>query len=444
MYRSDRRSFILTSAGAAAAAPASVEAGIQAASAARVPGANDRIRVALLGCGGMGQGNLRNIVRISSVQCVALCDVDDSQAERAQRQILVPAGQRAELVTRDFRRVLERNDIDAVFIAAPDHWHALMTVMACKAGKDVFVQKPLATSIVEGRAMVAVARKYNRIVQVGTQQRSMPHFQAAIEYVKSGKLGRIRVVRAWAYLDAYADIPAYPDGDPPANVDYDMWLGPAPSRPFNKNRFHFNFRWFWDYAGGLATDWGAHMIDVGVWGMDAKTPLSAASAGGRIGYPEGPMETPDTQQILFRYPDFSLIWEHALGMGRGLEARDHGVAFHGQDGLLVVDRFGWEVYPETDAIGKPRQFRSTGVPRRPPGSAEQHELHFINCMRSRKRPNSDVEIAHNTMTACHLGNIALRTGGEVRWNADTEQVIGDPKAQEFVSREYRQPWKLTL
>jgi predicted dehydrogenase len=434
----------MTSAGVAAAGSASIQASAQALSSGRVVGANDRFRIALLGCGGMGQGNLRNFVRIPGVECVALCDVDDSCTEKAQRVILGPAGQHPALVTRDFRRVLDRSDVDAVVIATPDHWHALMTVLACQAGKDVFVQKPLATSIAEGRAMVTAARKYDRIVQVGTQQRSMPHFQAAIQYVHSGKLGRIRMVRAWAYLDAYGDIPAAPDSDPPAGVDYDMWLGPAPKRPFNKNRFHFNFRWFWDYAGGLATDWGAHMLDVGLWGMNAKAPLSAASVGGSIGYPGGPMETPDTQQILFRYPEFSVMWEHALGLGRGPETRDHGIAFHGQDAVLVVDRFGWEVHPETDAIGKARQFRSAGVPRRGAGNAEQHELHFVNCVRTRKRPNSDVEIAHNTMTVCHLGNIALRTGREVRWNAASEQVIDDPQAQQFVSREYRAPWKLVV
>ncbi|HET8546510.1 MAG TPA: Gfo/Idh/MocA family oxidoreductase [Bryobacteraceae bacterium] len=439
-----RRNFLLTSAGVAATAASPFAGAQQTPSANRTPGAHDRIRIALLGCGGMGMGNLRNFLRIPNIQCAALCDVDDSRMDKTQRDYLTPVGQRAEITTRDFRRILDRKDIDAVVIATPDHWHALMSVMACQAGKDVFVQKPLATSIAEGRAMVAAARKYNRIVQVGTQQRSMPHFQAAIAHVKSGALGRIRVVRAWAYLDAYADIPAHPDSDPPAGVDYNMWLGPAPERPFNKNRFHFNFRWFWDYAGGLATDWGAHMIDVGLWGMDAKAPISAASTGGRIGYPEGPMETPDTQQILYRYPEFTLIWEHALGMGRGPEGRDHGIAFHGQDAMLIVDRFGWEVHPETDAISRPRQFRSTGIPRRPAGSTEQHELHFVNCLRTRKRPNSDVEMAHNTMTVCHLGNIALRTGREVRWNGAAEQVIDDPEAQEFVSREYRAPWKLTV
>jgi predicted dehydrogenase len=236
-----------------------------------------------------------------------------------------------------------------------------------------------------------------------------------------------------------------PDTDPPSSVDYDLWLGPALKRPFNRNRFHFSFRWYWDYCGGLMTDWGAHMIDIANWAMGIKAPSSAVSVGGKFGYPQDAMETPDTQQVIWEFPEFSMVWEHALGVGRGPEAREHGVAFHGNEGVLVIDRAGWEVHSETQP-GRPyREFKNTGLPRQGIGGEDSHLLHvqnFLDCMRSRERPRSDVEIGHNSMIACHLGNIAYRLGRQVKWDVDNERMIGDEEAQRNVSREYRAPWKL--
>jgi predicted dehydrogenase len=410
-------------------------------------GANDRIRIGLIGCGGMGRGDLDDFLQVKNVECAALCDVDDEQVAKALKIVENRGGARPGLMTRDFRRVIENKEIDAVVIATPDHWHALPTIMACQAGKDVYVEKPLSVSIGEGRLMVDAARRYNRVVQMGTQQRSATHYQKAVEYVKSGKLGKIRLVKAWAYLDWKGAVPKVPDSDPPPSVDYDMWLGPAPKRPFNKNRFHFNFRWFWDYSGGLMTDWGAHMIDVANWAMGIKAPSSAMSIGGKFGFPDDAMETPDTQQVMWAFPNFSMVWEHAVGVGRGPEAREHGVSFHGNDGVLVVDRAGWEVYPETTRLDRPdRIFKSPGVPRQSSGTEDYHLLHvknFIDCMGSRRRPNSDVEIGHNSMIACHLGNIAFRLGRQIKWDVEKEQVIGDAEAQQYVMREYRAPWKIS-
>ena len=242
-----RRSF-LASAAAGTAVPMS------AASASRVLGANDRIRLGLIGCGGMGRGDLTDMLRAGKTEAVALCDVDKSQMARTQERVVAPFDQQAELQTQDFRRVLERTDIDAVIIATPDHWHAIPTVEACKAGMDVYVEKPLAMTVWEGRQMVDAARKHDRVVQMGTQQRSGAQYRDAKEYVDSGKLGRVRLVRCWAYLDWKGETPHVPDGPAPDGVDYDMWLGPAPRRPYNRNRFHFSFRWYWDYSGGLMTD----------------------------------------------------------------------------------------------------------------------------------------------------------------------------------------------
>jgi predicted dehydrogenase len=371
--------------------------------------------------------------------------VDDDHTARTLRELRDQHRQEPALLSRDFREVLDRGDIDAVIVATPDHWHALPTILACEAGKDVYVEKPLSLTIAEGRAMVNAARRHKRVVQIGTQQRSASHYQEAVAYVKSGALGKVRVVRAWAYLDSNGAMPALPNDAPPAYVDYDLWLGPAPKRPFNRNRFHSSFRWFWDYSGGLATDWGAHMIDIASWAMGVRAPSSAASVGGKFGYPDDAMETPDTQHVIWSFPGFSMIWEHALGVGRGPEGREHGVAFHGNDAVLVIDRGGWEVIPETrnlDRMG-PR-YRSEGLPRQR-AREDFHLRHienFIDCMRSRKQPNSDVEIGHTSMIACHLGNIAQRLGRQVNWDLEKEKVIGDDEAQAHTAPKYRAPWRL--
>ncbi|HEX7085786.1 MAG TPA: Gfo/Idh/MocA family oxidoreductase [Vicinamibacterales bacterium] len=445
MPRRSRRRFLqqsltgLAAAGTAATTPAVVSA----RSRSRVAGANRRIRLGLIGCGGMGTSDLRQALRLGA-QLVALCDVDDAQSARVRETIDREFSQAPELVTRDFRRVLDRTDIDAVIVATPDHWHALPTVMACQAGKDVYVEKPLSLTIREGRVMVEAARRHGRVVQMGTQQRSAPHYADAIEYVKSGALGTIRLVKAWAYQDWMGNIPVVPDSDPPPSVDYDFWLGPAPARPFNRNRFHFNFRWYYDYSGGLMTDWGAHMIDVANWGMGVTAPRAAVSTGGKFGFPEDAEETPDTQQALWEFDGFSMLWEHATAIGQGPYMRDHGVAFHGNNGVLVVDRSGWEVFPETETKDGRRQYRSAGEPRRG-ARGNYHQLHvrnFLECMDTRERPRSDVEIGHASMIACHLGNIAFRLKRRVAWDETTETIPGDPEAQALVDRPYRAPWTL--
>jgi predicted dehydrogenase len=449
MNRKNRRTFLQQSgtglAGVIAAGVSSRASASTAVSQDRVTGANRRVRVGLIGCGGMGNTDLRDFLR-AGAQLVALCDVDDEQTAKTRASMEQRFSQTPDLVTRDFRRVLDRRDIDAVIVGTPDHWHALPTVLACQAGKDVYVEKPLALTIGEGRVMVDTARRHKRVVQMGTQQRSAPHFGEAVEYVKGGQLGKIRLVKTWAYQDWMGNIPVVPDSDPPPTVDYDMWLGPAPRRPFNRNRFHFNFRWYYDYSGGLMTDWGAHMIDIANWGMNVKTPRAAMSIGGKFGFPDDAEETPDTQQALWEFDGFSMIWEHATAVGQGPYMRDHGVAFHGNNGVLVVDRGGWEVYPETETSQGQKKYRYAGEPRRGTGGVDYHQAHvrnFLECMDTRMPPRSDVEKGHNSMIACHLGNIAFRAKRRIQWDVDRERVVGDAEAQAMVDKPYRAPWKLT-
>jgi len=447
MSKITRRNFLDSSAKVSAGvAAARIGTSLAATPAVRTaPGDPvDKIHVALIGSGGMGRGDLGDFLRLDEVECLAIADVDDRQVEHGARLVEEKRGSRPDGY-RDFRKILDRKDIDAVIVGTPDHWHALPTIFACEAGKDVYVEKPLATSIEEGRAMVTAARKYNRVVQVGTQQRSSEHFAKAVEFVQSGKLGKIRHVRSWAYLDWKGGIGNPRNEAPPQEVDYDFWLGPATKRPFNPARFHFTFRWFWDYSGGLMTDWGAHMVDVAMWAMN-EDPVGAMAIGGKYGYPDDIMETPDTQQSIVEFPSFSMTWEHMLGCGVGPWQREHGVEFHGQNGILVVDRGGWEVYSETDSEGKPRQSRMRAIPRQR-GSSDYHFTHvqnFIECMKSRQKPVADVGLHHKSVNACHLANIAARVRTQIRWDAKTEKLTGPKEAQQLVGRKYRAPWKLPV
>src|SRR5690606_3692327 len=308
---------------------------------------NDRIQVGLIGCNGMGFANLLSLLKRSEVEVVALCDVDARVLAR-QTGELQKGGLKKPKWYSDYRELLGDRDVDLVVIGTPDHWHCLQLTDALDAGKDVYCEKPLANSVAECQVMMAKAQGSDRMVQIGQWQRSQPHFTDAIDYVHSGKLGPIRLVKAWAYQGWMKPVPILLDRPVPGGVDYAMWLGPAPMRPFNENRFHFNFRWFWDYAGGLMTDWGVHLIDYALYGMKASLPRSVMAMGGKFAYPDDASQTPDTLQTLYEFDVFSLLWEQATGIDGGNYGRNHGVAFVGNNGTLVLDRGGWEVIPEHD------------------------------------------------------------------------------------------------
>jgi len=434
-----RRRFIqtsLASSGATAAVARGSGAGSPLAGlSSAVLGANERIRVALIGAGGMGRGDLMAFLKFDDVACPAICDVDDAMLAKAAEAIAKTRGDRPESV-KDYRRVLDRKDIDAVLVATPDHWHALPTLHACQAGKDVYVEKPLATSVVEGRAMVAAARKHDRVVQMGTQWRSGRHFAQAINFVQSGKLGKIRQVRCWAYLDWAGDAGKTKDAPVPKGVDYDMWLGPAPKRAFNAARFHFKWRWFWDYAGGLMTDWGVHLINLAMWAMKAKGPTRVNCVGGKYNLIDDLSETPDTQCATYEFPDFMLLWEHQTRGQYGPGGREHGVAFWGSEGTLILDRHGWEVIPSKNSqLGRAKRKGRDNA-------RAAHVRDFLDCMRSRKRPVEDVETGHHVSTIAHLGNVALRSRRSIRWDPEHERVIGDEQVNHWLTKPYRAPWTL--
>ena len=438
-----RRAFLLG--GAAAIAGAKLTEARTFASRPWGVAPSDRIAVGVIGCNGMGYSDLTSLLKLPEVECVALCDVDRNVLERRAQDVEQTTGTKPALYE-DFRRVLDDDNIDAVVIGTPDHWHCLQMVMACEAGKDVYVEKPMANSIEECRIMVAAAKRYDRVVQVGQWQRSGVHWDDAIKFLRSGKLGRIRTARAWAYMNWLPDIPNIPDEPTPAGVNYDMWLGPAPLRPFNRNRFHFNFRWFWDYAGGLMTDWGVHLIDIVLYGMDVTAPRSIIASGGKFAYPDDAEETPDTLQAIYEYEDFTMIWEHAVGIGLGPFQRDHGVAFIGNEGTLVIDRAKWEVFPETGTRNSGPYYKMEPVPtqRVRPGAAglDQHTQNFIECMKTRSQPRCNAEIGQLAAVNAHLGNIAFRTNQKVHWNAAQAQFTDNAEANSLMRAHYRQPWTL--
>jgi len=406
---------------------------------------SDTINVGVIGCNGMGFSDLRSMLKVAGTRCVALCDVDSGVLSKRASDVATATGTTPRLYA-DYRALLDDADVDAVIIGTPDHWHCLQMVDACSAGKDVYVEKPMANSIDEADRMVRATDRYSRVVQIGQWQRSGAHWQDAMDYVHSGALGEIRTVKAWAYMDWIKSIPKKPDAAVPDGVDYDMWLGPAAERPFNPNRFHFNFRWYWDYAGGLMTDWGVHLIDIVVWGMQARFPHRVMSSGGNFAYPDSAMETPDTQTAIYEFDGFSMIWEHAVGIGLGPFQRTHGIAFIGNNGTLVVDRQQWEIFPEKErGVGGIRYkvpSQPAQVARPEARGLDQHTENFIECMRTRATPRCDVRTASLAAVNAHLGNIALRTGDTLEWRTEKNRFEGNRAANALLKPDYRRPWRL--
>ena len=438
MTQISRRRFLGKSALAATVAPlaaGSLTSPFVRSARAAEPGPNDKVRLGLIGCGGMGQGDLGCFFLNPEVDCVVVCDVDDAKIAQGVEICQKQRGKKPDTV-KDFRRVLDRKDVDVVLIATPDHWHALPAVLACQAGKDVYVEKPLAKTIDEGRAMLEAAKRHQRVVQMGSQWRSCKHIVEAGEFIRSGKLGKVSIVRGWAYLDWLPSIGKPADCAPPAGVDYETWLGPAPQRPFNPNRFHFNFRWFWDYAGGLMTDWGVHLINMMLMGMGRDWPKTVTSSGGT--YVQDDMrETPDSQIALYEFPDYMLVWEHKSGLGVGLNGRSWGVSWSGTEGTILLNDSGYELVIEKKrATLDPKKVPSAGDPR------PAHVRNFLDCVKSRQKPVLDVELGHHVSTVAHLGNIAFRSGEKIMWDPQARKITNHPAADKLVGVKYRQPWKL--
>jgi predicted dehydrogenase len=434
MQKINRRSFLGKTALATLAAGTFAPPFIRTVRAGE-PGANDKVRLGLIGCGGMGQGDLKCFFLNQEIDCAVICDVDDAQIVKGI-QICQDKRNKKPDTVKDFRRILDRKDIDVVLIATPDHWHALPMVMAAQAGKDIYVEKPLAKTIDEGRAMLEAGKRYNRVVQMGSQWRSCKHIIEATDIIKSGQLGKVSLARVWAFLDWLPTIGHVPDGPVPAGVDYDMWLGPAPLRPFNKNRFHFNFRWFWDYAGGLMTDWGVHLLNIASMGLPAEEPKSISACGGKFIFDDD-SETPDSLVTVYEYPSCQVIWEHRAGLNNGLNNRSWGAEWHGTEGTIILNDEGYEIKTERKKGNlDSRTGKGSGDPR------PAHVRNFLACCKSREQPVLNLEKGHHVSTLAHLGNIAYRTGRKIVWNTKAEKIVGDHQADKLVGVTYRKPWHL--
>lgn len=440
----DRRDFLKTTTLIAG----SLATGLGAAPAVgQVQGANDRIRLGYIGTGRMGRSNLYQSLATGRTEIAALCDVFEPSLAKA----LAMDGLARPDTYVDFRRILDRSDIDAVVISTPDHWHAAQTVMACDAGKDVFVEKPIATSIAEGRAMVNAARRTGRVVQTGTMQRSAIHFQRAVEIVRAGTLGKISFVRCWNTGNEYPAGYGNPaDSSPPSGLDWDLWLGPAPARPFNANRFGISddyfstFRYFWDYAGGMLTDWGIHLMDIVLWAMEAGAPKRVTTAGGKFFLTDN-RDTPDTLQSTFEYDNWVMTYTNQACNGHGFEDRGYGILFYGTDGTLFVDRGGYELMPEyqQDIEGLDSRPKTEAIRgRSTSGGNREHHDNWLDCLTTRQHPISDIEIGHESAVLPHLGNIAYRTGTAIDWDAESEKCLNNDDANALIGRAYRSPWTL--
>jgi len=410
---------------------------------------NDKLQIGVIGCNGMGWSNTNSMLKMDDVDLVAICDVDQNVITKRLASYEKLRTNKPTVYS-DYRELIQNPEIDAVIIGTPDHWHCMPMVEAVQAGKHVYVEKPIANTIEECRLMVEAARNSGKIVQVGQWQRSGPHYRDAIDIVRSGKLGNIRLVKVWAYQGWMKPVKVLPDEATPKGVDYDFWLGPAPMRTFNKNRFHFNFRWFWDYAGGLMTDWGVHEIDIALFAMQVNAPLSVMASGGKLAYPDDASETPDTLQTVFKYDKFTMLWEHATGIDQGPYGRTEGIAFIGNNGTLVVNRQGYQVLLEKESKG----YSARGAPKmekidefKKPKDLNYLDLHTSNFTEAIKANdtsmlNTPIDSGSIAAINAQMGNIAYKTGDKVFWDPEKENFKKNKAANKLIKAQYNNGWKL--
>ncbi len=435
----------------------SASAGLLSAAAYKnALGANDRVRVGFIGNGLIGKRHLLDFIAQQDVEAAALSEVYEPRLSEGLATVSEKSGKKAEGF-KDFRRMLDRKDIDAVVVSTPDHWHALMTILACAAGKDVYVEKPMTLFAREGRRMIDAARHYKRVVQIGTQQRSGEQYKQCVDLIRNGHIGEVRNARIYSYRNITPGFTQPVGTEALSEQDWQMWLGPSPNRHFDKNRCIYHFRWFWDYSGGQTTNLLSHNIDIVQWAMNSM-PRAVAAMGGRFSL-KGFGETPDVFEAIFEYPGLIVNWSNSeVNAGRR-----GSLEFCGTKGTIKLERSGFEVIP--DLMLRADDQIPNFVDRRGPSSSspeprttaikkdgyEQvrdqfvpHVRNFIDCIKTRQQPVSDVEGGHRTSIACHLANIALKVKRTIRWNDSKEEIINDREASTLLVREYRSPWDREL
>ena len=425
MSHPDRRTFLGSAAALATTGLGTLEAAAP----------SETVNVAVLGCG-RGAHLARAFAQIKGSQLVAVCDVDESRGQALCNQITQLSGRRPQYVV-DFRTLLDRKDVDAVAVATPDHWHAPVTIHACLAGKDVYVEKPASHNIHEGRIAVTAARKHKRIVQHGTNLRAAPHYKQAWKLLSEGAIGKVMMVKA-INNQRRGRMSHRKDEAVPKGVNYDLWMGPAPKRPFNRNRFHTGWHWLWDYGTGDLGNDGVHQVDLGRWALNLGAPKAVSCSGAKLGWKGDAHEVPDAMVVTWEYEDLLYVFEQRDFTPYRMPAHqnDNDNIFYGDAGYMMVDRDGYRVFHQR---GKPgpsfhKKWTDDGG----------HYQNFITCVKNRRQEdlNADILEGHYSAMLCHLGNIAYRTGKRLEFDARTETFTNDKAANDLLGREYRKGYEL--
>jgi len=456
--KTTRRRFLRNSSMAAA----SVTLGLNAISVPviqSVLGANEKVRVGFIGVGNRGTQLLEGFLKQNDVEVAALCDVyepylmrDYSKVDKKLRDSL---GERIPKMTekldsniaryKDFRQLLDRKDIDAVVISTPDHWHTIQTIMACQAGKDIYIEKPLSVTVVEGRKMVDAAKKYDRVIQVGLHRRSSKSYKEMVDLVQAGTIGKVTVARAYRISNMHPDgIGKYPDTAPPAGLDWDMWLGPRPKRPYRDNIVLYKFRW-WELYSSQMANWGVHYCDAIRWVLQEEAPVSISAHGGRFAVDDD-RTVPDTMEVIFEFASGILLIFGQYEASGGSALVDGEIEFRGTLGNLYpsTSSTGYKIVPSRGGQfqdSKPRIKPAEGKPI-DGDLTDQHIRNFLDCVKTRQTTNCDMETGHRSTTFAHLANIALATRSRIEWDPKKERAINNEKANELLHYEYREPWKL--
>ena len=396
--------------------------------------AGDKVNIAIMGLRGRGQTMARWFGALPDVNVPSVCDVDQNVVGPAMKIVEELKGKRPKLFG-DIRRILDDPLIDAIVISTPIHWHAPGTILACDAGKDVYVEKPASHNIREGRLMVEAARRNKRVVQLGTQARSRPVTQRFVKYVQSGQLGKVLMAKV-SNVQRRRNIGHLPDEPVPPGIDYETWTGPLPKMPFNRNRYHGTVNWHWHYGCGDIGNDGVHWLDMARWALDLGYPNEVSGMGCKL-YFDDDQQTPDTMHITYNYDKKALHFEQRLWCSYRERGSENSVTVYGTDGMAIIGRWqgGHHAFKVFDGQGKLHHMEQEPRP-----DNNTHARNFIDCIRSRKRPNADIEIGHISTVLCHLGNIVARTGRNLRFDPKTESPVGDPDATRHVGREYRQHW----
>lgn len=436
----NRRNFIKKSAITTAAAGVAGNS-LSFARSSAIP-ASEKINVALIGCRSKGFGLLRNALEYEDVNCVAMCDVDNNILEERAKTIKEDYGFKPKLY-QDFRKMLEQKDIDAVIIGTPDHWHCLNMVYSCQAGKDVYIEKPLANTIEECNIITKAARHYNKVVQVGQQQRNNFVFIESMRKVKDGTIGKLRKINIWANFNYGLGTEPTKDQPVPEGVDYEMWLGPAPKRPFNPARFHGSWRHFWDYGGGLMSDWGVHLLDIALWAKDSvEAPKMVSTYSANTSTSNRMRDTFDTMNAHFPKDDHMINWDMTAGVQQGPWDMLYGIQLIGENATIVLNRGGYKVLPEWDDAKK--EFKAEEeVYEKGKEAHSPHIRNFLDCVKSREEPDCPVEAGRAAALHAHIPNIAGRTGETLLiWDDENNRFTNSEKANQYIVPEYRAPWTL--